>query len=121
MNKGKVFIPQEPMKKDPGGRWVSKGLNLAAATEYGELQIIWGPTASILTRASAEETAQEIASAYSEQSDYIVALGSPSLIAVLSWAIGMEGKQLRMLEWDRKMGRYYPTLSGPAHVVTEKG
>ena len=120
MKNAKVYIPQEPMKKDASGRWVSKGLNLAAASQYGDMVIVWGPDTSVLTRAVLEDDARYTALAYDEEHDYVVALGSPSLIAMLSWAIGSEGKQLRMLEWDKSMGRYYPTLIGPNSERKEK-
>lgn len=106
-----VYIPQEPMRKNHLGEWITKGLDLAAATEYGELKIVWPPDASILTRKIIEDTAHRIADQYSEQTDYIVALGSPTLIAVIGWAIGNHGKRLRILEWSKQMKRYYPTLN----------
>jgi hypothetical protein len=106
-----VFIPQEPMRKDGDGKWVSKGLNLAATSAYGDMCIVWGPDTSILSHEFLSQEARKVAARYDEDRDYIVALGSPSLIALLSWAIGETGKRLRMLEWDRSMKRYYPTLS----------
>ena len=110
MKKPVVWITQEPMRKDISGRWVSKGLDLASASEYGNTIIIWGPDASIMSRDLVETEAIDAANAYNDQQDYIVALGSPTLSAVLSWAIGKAGKTLRMLEWDNKMAHYHPTL-----------
>lgn len=106
-----VYIPQEPMRKNHDGVWVSKGLNLAATSEFGIMCIVWPPNASILYRAHLEQTAKDMALKYREDTDYVVALGSPTLIAMMGWAIGNEGKVLRMLEWDRGLERYYPTLS----------
>jgi hypothetical protein len=110
--KPKVYIPQEPMRKNGDGRWVSKGLNLAATVEYGEMCIIWGPDTSVLARELLFAEAMKIAEQYDEENDYMVALGSPSLIAVLAWAVGRVGKRMRVLEWDRSLQRYYPTLAG---------
>lgn len=106
----RVFIAQEPMRKDANGRWVSKGLDIASANEYGEIIIIWGPESSIMSRNYMEAEALKAADAYDELNDYVVALGSPTLISILAWAIGSRGKMLRVLEWDRSMQRYYPTL-----------
>lgn len=97
------------MRKE-NGAWVSKGLNLAATSEFGRMLVIWGPDASIITRETIEEEARTAARRYNDQTDYLVALGSPSLIAAFSWAIGVYGKELRVLEWDRSLQRYYPTL-----------
>lgn len=104
-----VFAPQEPMRKE-NGIWVSKGLNLSASAEYGDLLIIWPPDASILTRANIETEARAAAERYNERIDWVVALGSPTLIGALAWAIGALGKELRILEWDREAKRYASTL-----------
>ena len=109
MNSPTVWIAQEPMRKE-NGTWVSKGLDIASANMYGEVQIVWGPDASILGRAEVENIAVRAAMKYDPSQDYVVALGSPSLIAMLAWAIGCEKKTLRILEWDRALQRYYPTL-----------
>ena len=109
-----VWIPQEPMRRE-GGAWISKGFNLAATAEYGSMRIVWGPDTSILDRDALEDTARRAASDYDPEADYVVALGSPTLIAMLSWAIGEAGKPIYMLEWDKPGRRYYPTL------VTQKG
>lgn len=112
MSRPIVFAPQEPMRKDSNGQWVSKGLNLSASAEYGDLTIIWSPDASILSRELIEQEAQRAAAQYNDDEDWVLALGSPSLIAALAWAIGAQGKVLRMLEWDRAAQRYACTL-GP--------
>jgi len=104
-----VFIPQEPMVK-VNGRWVSKGLDIASAYEYGDIVFVWPPGTSVMSRQLIEDDADVAAERYNDEVDYVVALGSPSLIAALGWAIGRRGKALRMLEWDRAMKRYYPTL-----------
>ena len=110
MNKPKIWAAQEPLRKNADGRWISKGLDLASAAEYGDLIVVWPPDTSIMARSLLEDEARAVALRYNEQCDYVLALGSPSLIAVLGWAIGNADKQLRILEWDRALRRYYPTL-----------
>jgi hypothetical protein len=99
------------MRKDDNGNWVSKGLNLAASAEYGDLIIVWPPDASVLSGDFIEREALNAAARYNDEVDWVLALGSPSLIAVLAWAIGFHGKTLRMLEWDRAAQRYVRTLN----------
>jgi hypothetical protein len=111
MGSSKVYIPQEPMRKALNGEWVSKGLDLASAQKFGDVQIIWPPSASILYRSLIEERAQRVADMYNDKTDFVVALGSPTLIGALCWAIGQKGKELRILEWDKGMRMYYPTMS----------
>lgn len=110
VRKPTVWIAQEPMRKDIAGKWVSKGLDLASAVMYGNPIIIWPPDTSILVRSVMETEALKVADKYDEEQDYVIALGSPTLIAVLAWAIGSQSKRLRMLEWDRALLRYHPTL-----------
>lgn len=112
----KVFIAQEPMFKRQG-LWVSKGLDIASANRYGDVVIVWGPDASILSRDLIEEEAVRLADKYNDAEDYVVALGSPTLISVLAWAIGRAGKSLRVLEWDKDMRSYYPTLGTALYDV----
>lgn len=124
-----VWIVQEPMRKEwlpdaagqPSWRWVSKGLDLASAGEYGNTIIIWGPDSTIHTRRLMEDEARKIARVYNEGQDYMVAIGSPSLIGILAWAIGIEGKRLRLLEWDRALKHYVPTLGDTAQDIIQKG
>lgn len=118
MSKSVVWVPQEPMKKEwvtlngmREARWVSKGFDLATANDFGIVSIIWPPDASVINREVMEREAFEIAARYDEKEDYILALGSPTLIALLAWAIGQNQKTLRMLEWDRGLRRYNPTLT----------
>lgn len=118
MNRPTVFAPQEPMRKDENGKWVSKGLNLAATAEYGDLSIIWSPDASVLTRELIDREARAAAEAYNEEQDWVVALGSPTLIAAFAHAIGWKGKRLRVLEWDRAAQRYTTTLGN--HIARPK-
>lgn len=92
------------------GRWESRGLNLAALSEYGERIMVWEAGATIISRNMMTQEAMLAAEQYDAAQDYVVAIGSPTLIAILGWAIGARGKTLRMLEWDRAMQRYYPTL-----------
>jgi len=105
-----VFAAQEPMYKDADGRWISRGFNLAAAADFGDLVIVWGPDAPIMSPGLIAGQALSAASRYDPAMDYIVALGSPTLIAVLAWAIGRKRKPIRMLEWDKRFGRYYVTM-----------
>ena len=120
-----VWIVQEPMRKEYvaeiGWRWVSKGLDLASAGRYGNSVIVWPPDAPIRTREVLEAEAGDIARSYNDQNDFIVAVGSPTLIAMLSWAIGKAGKSLRMLEWDRKNECYFPTMGDTTQQLLQKG
>lgn len=105
----KVFVPQEPAMKRPDGNWVTKGYNIAAASSFGDIVIIWPPGTSSFAMAMNTRKAKEIADQYDDAEDHIVAVGSPTLMMMLSYAIGAKGKKLNILEWDKGMGTYYST------------
>lgn len=92
------------------GIWVPKNLDFSGTAEFGDMKIIWGPHSSN-SRSVIEREALDVAERYDPTCDYVVALGSPTLIAILGWAIGSLDKPLRMLEWSKKTQRYYPTIS----------
>jgi len=110
MNKPVVWAAQEPMRKDNNGIWVPKGLDFSSVEKFGTLEFVWGPDASIMDREALEVEAQRCARQYDPAIDYIVALGSPTLIAILAWAIGTSGKQIHMLEWQKGPECYQTTL-----------
>lgn len=110
MQRPTVFIPQLPMAKGPNGTWVNKPIDLNPAMDFGALEVVWPPGASVSSRDAIEREARRISELYDETQDYIIALGSPSLICILTWAIGRAGKKLRMLEWQNRDRRYAPTL-----------
>jgi hypothetical protein len=105
-----VFIAQIPMKKNPDGVWVQKPIDLTKASDYGMLEVVWPPQASVAARADIEAEAMKIGRLYDPDKDYIIALGSPSLICAIAWAIGRCGKKLRMLEWQNRSKTYAPTM-----------
>lgn len=110
MSDPKVFIAQLPMKKNPDGVWVSKNLDLSKSEDFGELTVVWPPDASLSPRGAIERQATVMGRHYNDETDYMIALGSPSLICALAWAIGRAGKRLRMLEWQNREQRYVPTM-----------
>lgn len=118
MAKGKVFIIQEPMQFDRAGAFVKKRINLEAAHEYGELVIVFENPHSVLDRRIVMDKAHQAAEIYNEETDYVVPVGSPTLIAAMAWAIGLSGRKLRMLEWDRGLGKYNPTLCETLATIT---
>lgn len=112
--RAKIYAAQEPSFKLEDGVWVRKELDFSPAHEHGELIFVWPPMDSkLFSRRTLEARAIETARVYDESRDYILALGSPSLIGLLGWAIGNEGKKFRILEWSKTAKRYYATLVEP--------
>lgn len=100
----KVFIPQEPRKRD-GDDW--KPLyDLSPAVRFGTLEVLLphGPvlldTAVVI--ASLQEKLQHIT-----KEDYVMLIGDPSAIAaVVMVAAHMNGGFLKILKYDRTERQY---------------
>jgi len=105
-----VFIAQIPMSKSPDGIWVNKPIDLSRVSQYGTLEVVWPPGTSVSSRAAIEAEAQKIGEMYDQDTDFLIALGSPSLSCALAWAIGKADKKLRMLEWQNRDRCYAPTI-----------
>ena len=105
-----VFAAQEPMVKNPNGHWVrNPHFNLADTQRFGAIRYIWSPGAAAFAPSDLRSRALEIAEEFDDSIDWLVNLGSPTLIATLAWALGRCGKRLRVLEWDRRGKCYVPT------------
>lgn len=110
MNRAVVYAVQQPVFKNNYGQWISKGYDLASIETYGDIKYVWTPEPDIKSRSTMETMALQIARNYKEDVDFVLAIGSPSLIAMIGWAIGVEGKTIRLLQWDRKRRKYIEVL-----------
>jgi hypothetical protein len=105
-----VFAAQEPMVRNQNGHWIrNPTFDLDDAKRFGSIRFVWAPGAASFSPADLRTRAVEIAEEFDDERDWIVNLGSPTLIATLAWAIGHVGKRLRVLEWDRRERAYVPT------------
>lgn len=108
----RVYAAQEPMVKNPRGEWEPNAtMDMSDASRYGELIFVWAPGAAAFARAHLERRALEIADRFNEERDWVINVGSPTLLSILAWAIGYRGKKLRVLEWDRRTRQYHPTTT----------
>lgn len=108
----RLFAPQAPLWRNlETGDWEpKKGIDLTPAKRFGELVFIWPPGSLISSLPNVSAEAIGVARTYDDGEDFVINIGSPSLIGVLCWAIGNVGKELRVLEWDRKINDYVPVF-----------
>ncbi len=102
----KVFIPQQPTRYDHEKQMRVPTINLAPASEYGDLYALvpdgmsaqfYAPVVAALRRKLRDMSPQ----------DYIVPVGDPVLIAIVTGiALSMHGRA-RLLRWDREARRYH--------------
>jgi hypothetical protein len=105
--RARVFVPQQPSRYDHEAKMRIPTVNLSPATEYGELVSV------IPAGLSAQFYAPIVATVRDKlrdmtYDDYIVPVGDPILIAIVTgMALKMHGR-VRLLRWDRETKRYTP-------------
>lgn len=101
----KVFIVQEPMKRNDSGRMVPI-MNFKSAMEYGDIEVCL-PTGRIaLSPAPMIRRLNEVLKDFSDD-DYLIAVGDPSAIAAAAAIASKHNRgKFKILKWDRDMSRY---------------
>jgi len=101
-----VYVPQVPSRMK-SGIWVPQ-VDISAARKFGDVIELLPPEASRLHVAPLISVIREKMKNYTSD-DYIVALGDPSIIAIVAcFAYANAGSTLRILKWDRQTGDYIP-------------
>ncbi len=102
----RVFVPQQPMKRDPATRQLAPTHNLSGALRFGELKILLPSGPVMLSTAPMVKALRERLFDYSDD-DCIIGIGSPAAIAATCMVAAMmnEGR-VRLLQYDRQEGEY---------------
>jgi hypothetical protein len=110
----KLFAPQEPLLRNAEtGLWErNRRINLEPASKFGELVFVWPPGWPGDKASATFNKALDVAERFDDKKDFVINLGSPWLIGLLCWALGKRGKELRVLEWDRRVNDYVPIYQG---------
>ena len=105
-----VYVPQMPSRFDLGIRaWVPT-VNMAPANAYGEVIVMLPPEANRLDLTPLVEILKSKMSTFTS-SDYIVAVGDPSLLAIACCIASQKTHGfIRMLKWDRNATDYIPVV-----------
>lgn len=105
MSKSRVFIPQEPMKRDDCGAMVPT-YDLSPALEYGDLHVLlpYGPV-MLSTKPMIAHMRTQLDDFCDE--DYIMAVGDPSAIIAAGMVASQVNKgKVKLLRYDRQQKRY---------------
>lgn len=102
----KVYVPHVPSRYDSTVKaWVPT-VDLSKAERFGEIVVLLKPDTYRLAISQLIPGMKEKMRGFGP-TDYIVALGDPSVIAAAAMiASSMNGGQILMLKWDRNMGDY---------------
>lgn len=106
MRRSRVYVVQEPLKKDQSGAVVPR-IDLTPAEKFGEIVFLLSWTDP--KKMTPDQCIGKIRRGLSDynQSDYMVFVGSPTVM----WAAGaiaseMSGGVVRTLEWDNRTSSY---------------
>lgn len=109
----KVYITQVPHRRDRDTGAFVPSVNIAPASEHGELVVMMPPRAAFHATGDLVRQMREHLKDYDyEAGDCLVALGDPAIIAVACAILGKMHGRFTVLKWDKNVGRYLP-----AHVV----
>lgn len=104
--KPRVFAPQVPSRYDSATRLWVPTMNMEPAEKHGKLVVMLPPNANRMHTAPLIAAMREQMADYTD-SDMLVAVGDPTLIAVAALiAARKTGGPVRMLKWDRMAGDY---------------
>lgn len=105
----RVFVVQQPTGRDDEGR-VIPTFDLSPAETYGELVFVLGPTENPF--ADAQATLMRISNRFLEErfgdEDWVLLVGNPVLIGLMSVVAAQYSDRLRVLQWKRSARCYEP-------------
>lgn len=105
----RVFIPQVPMKFDPGaGMLVPKFDTLNAAKEYGELVVLIDQTMALSGRPDCIDKICRGLSDYVE-GDFFLPMGSHFFMMIAAICIANKTTAINILEWNQRDQSYRRT------------
>lgn len=102
----KVFIVQEPMRRDRETNEMVSMMDFRPAMEYGELVVCLQPGRVALSPAPMIRKLNDVLKDFSDD-DYIIAAGDPSAIAAASAIASRNNRgKFHILKWDKQMAGY---------------
>lgn len=111
-SRGRVFVVQEPVRREPNGDLVSS-MDLTPARAFGDLVALLPPGSKPPLTESPQVVVDRLAdqlATYDADHDFILPVGAPSIIG---WAIAIaagrsETGRVSVLQWERAARVYYP-------------
>lgn len=108
--KSRVFAVQQPTARDNATGAVKPIMDFTPAAEWGELRFILRDFANPFTAIQDHiaEARRVLKEAKFGPEDWLLLVGNPILIAVVSIAAAELQPRVRMLQWNRERRRYLP-------------
>jgi hypothetical protein len=109
MTQPRVFIPQEPVRWDASVGAQVPLMDFTPALRYGELITCLPPNVSFHMTKPVTAALKEKMASFTED-DYLIAAGSPMVIAISAGiALRKTGGKLNLLSWDKRERQYLAT------------
>jgi hypothetical protein len=106
----KVYITQIPHRRDRETSSFVPTVNVAPASEHGEVVVMMPPRAAFYATADLVKQLKDKLKDYDyEAGDSLVAMGDPAVIAVACAILGKLHGKFTVLKWDKNVGRYMPS------------
>ena len=115
----KVFILQEPMKRDEDSGQMVPVMDFRKVLDYGD-PVICLPSGRVsLTPGPTVDSLTEILKNYTDN-DYLVSVGDPTAMFVAAMIVGDRNNgKVNLLKWDRDSKRYI-SVAVDIHYRTRK-
>lgn len=105
----KVFITQVPNRRDSATQAYVPSVNIAPATEFGEIIVMFPPRAPFFqTTELVDQISQHLQSYDYDAGDCVILIGDTTLMAATTAYLGRHKGKFKLLRWDRNLGRYTP-------------
>lgn len=102
----RVFIPQEPMKRDKSTGQLVPVMDFGGVLEYGTPIVCLGTGRVSLTPGPTIDALKEKLRGFGDN-DYIVSAGDPSAIFITAMIAGQINRdRCKLLKWDKASKRY---------------
>lgn len=102
-----VYVPQIPRRRDSATNMFVPTVNIAPAEEHGKVFNMLPSDISFYATADLVAQLKPILKEYSyENGDSIIAIGDPSIMAVVFGMVGALNGKFYILKWDRMTSRY---------------
>ena len=104
----KVYIVCEPTIRREGE--FVPAFDLTPAAEWGEPVVLLQQQQSFISSVQTIKNLRHKLKDFSDD-DFLVPIGDPALMCVAAMIAGsLNSGRVRMLKWDRKIGKYFPIL-----------
>lgn len=102
----KVFIPQEPVRRNKRTGELESRMRFEVASKFGETVVLLPPGRMMLSPQPAIERMKDKLRDFSDD-DYLIAVGDPTAIAIAAVIAADNNRgKLKMLKWDKEKEVY---------------